>query len=84
MHTISLYIKCVVVQQLQHSHSLKKQFYCKQSGQSGSGFSGQVRLWILKNCRASIGSDAKAKSRYLVSDRVFAMDGMKQREHLVE
>ena len=31
------------------------------------------RVWILKNCRASIGSDAGAKSRFSVSDRVFAI-----------
>ena len=37
----------------------------------------------LKNCRASIGSDAGAKSKFSVSDRVFVIAGIKQREHLV-
>ena len=50
---------------------------------SGSGFSGRVPAWILKNCRASIGPVAGAKSRFSVSDRVFAIDGVKQKEHLV-
>ena len=45
-------------------------------------FSDRVRIWILKNCRASIGSDAGAKSRFSMSDRVFAIAGIKLREHL--
>ena len=38
--------------------------------------------WILKNCRASIEPDAGAKSRVLMSTRVFAITGIKQREHV--
>ena len=48
----------------------------------GSG-SDRARAWILKNCRASVGQDAKANSRFSESDRVFVIDGIKQREHLV-
>ena len=40
-----------------------------QSYPSGSSFSGRVR--ILKHCWASIGQDARAKSRFSVSDSVF-------------
>ena len=36
----------------------------------------------LKTCQASIGLDANAKSSFFVSDRVFAIDGIKQRERL--
>ena len=35
--------------------------------------SGRARIWILKNCRASMGPDAGAKLRFAVSDRVFAI-----------
>ena len=42
-----------------------------------------VRAWILKNCRTSIGPDAAVKSRFSVSDRVFSLARIKQREHLV-
>ena len=31
---------------------------------------GGVKVWILKNCRASIGLDSGAKSRFSVSGRV--------------
>ena len=55
----------------------------EQSRQLGSGFSGRVWSWILKNCRASIGPDAGKKLRFSVNDRVFAIAGIKQREHLV-
>ena len=41
------------------------------------------RAWIWKKCRASIGPDAGAKLRFSVSNRVFAIAGIKQREHLV-
>ena len=54
-----------------------------QSCQSGSDFSGRARGWIWKNCRASIGQDTGAKSRFSVSDRILMIDGIKQREHLV-
>ena len=33
----------------------------------------RVRAWSLKNCRASIGPDAGAKSRFSVSDWVLAI-----------
>ena len=39
--------------------------------------SGQYRAWILKNCRASIGLDAGAKSRFSMSDRIFSIDEIK-------
>ena len=45
--------------------------------------SGRARAWILKNCLASILPDARAKSRFSVSDKIFAINGIKQREHLV-
>ena len=45
--------------------------------------SGQALGWLLKICRASIGPDAGAKSRFLVSHNVIAIAGMTQREHLV-
>ena len=45
---------------------------------------GSGRARVLKNCRDSIGPDAGAKSRFLVSDRVFAIDGIMQKEHLVQ
>ena len=48
----------------------------------GSG-SSLVRAWILKNFRASIGPDPGAKSKFSVSDRVFIIAAIKQREHLV-
>ena len=48
----------------------------------GSG-SGRAQAWILKICRVSIGPDAVAKSRYSLSDRVFAIAEIKQRKHLV-
>ena len=43
----------------------------------------RVRAWNLKNCRASIGPDTEVKSRFSVSDSVFAIAGIKQKEHLV-
>ena len=49
----------------------------------GLGLFGSGQAWILKNCQASIGPDAGAKSRFSVSVRVFEIDGIKQREHLV-
>ena len=55
----------------------------KQSCQSGSGFSSRVQVWILKNYRASIGPDAGAKLRFLVSDRVFTIAEIKLKEDLV-
>ena len=39
-------------------------------------------LGILKNCQTSIEPDAGAKSRFLMSARVFAIAGIKQREHV--
>ena len=36
----------------------------------------------MKNSRASIGPDAGVKLRFSVSNRVFAIAGIKQREHL--
>ena len=51
-----------------------------QSCQSGSDFSGRVRTWIFKNCRASIGPDAGAKSRFSVSNMAFAIDGIKRKK----
>ena len=48
----------------------------------GSG-SGRARGWILKNCRAAIGPDAGAKSRFSVIDRVFAFAGIKRIKQLV-
>ena len=44
---------------------------------------GPAWAWILKSCRASIEPDARAKSRFSASDRVFAIVGVKQREHFV-
>ena len=49
----------------------------------GSG-SRRVRAWILKSCRASIGPGTVAKLKFSVSDGVFTIDGIKQREHLVQ
>ena len=55
--------------------------YGSQSCQSGSGISGVVgygpglgraRTWVFENCPALIGPNAGAKSRFSVSDRVFA------------
>ena len=45
---------------------------------------GRTRIWILKNYRASIGPDVGAKSRFSVSDRIFAIAGIKPRKHLVQ
>ena len=53
-----------------------------QIGQSCSGFSGWVRAWISKICRALIGPDLGAKSRFSVSNRVFAIAEIKQRSTL--
>ena len=47
----------------------------------GSG-SGRAWAWIFKNCQASIGPEAREKSRFSVSDMVFAIAGIKQREQL--
>ena len=41
-------------------------------GLFGSGGLGPAQAWILKNCRASIGPDVGAKSRFSVNDKVFA------------
>ena len=45
--------------------------------------SGWARDWILKNCRTSIGPYAGAKLNISVSDTVFAIAGIKQKEHVV-
>ena len=42
----------------------------------------RVRVWILKKCRVSIGPDAGAKWRFSVSDRVYAIAGIKQKDTL--
>ena len=34
---------------------------------------GRALTWILINCQASIGQNARAKLRFLVSERVFAI-----------
>ena len=48
----------------------------------GLGFfgSGSGRAWISKNCRASIGLGAGAKSTFSVSDMVFTIAEIKQRK----
>ena len=51
-------------------------------GLFGSGVN-RVRVWILKNCPALIGPDPGAKSKFLVSEKVFAIAGLKQRERHV-
>ena len=51
-------------------------------GLFGSG-SSRARAGNSKNCRVSIGQDAGAELRFLVSDRAFVIAGIKQREHLV-
>ena len=40
--------------------------------------SDRTRAWILKNCWASAGPEAEAKSILSVSDEVFAIAGIKQ------
>ena len=40
--------------------------------------------WDLKSCRASIGPDAGAKSRFFMNDRASAIAGIKQRECFVQ
>ena len=44
--------------------------------------SGRARTWFLKNCRALIRREAGAKPRFSVRDTIFAMAGIKQREHI--
>ena len=53
----------------------KIMLFCIPMFEPGSG-----GIW--KNCRDSIGPDVAAKSRFSVSDGVFAIDGIKQRKHL--